>query len=159
MRNCGVGVLNALQAWLCQLSINSNRPKSGVPKKLPSRKPEAPSSENGEVIMGQHIIIRGPEADGCMKDMPRIGLKQGDDARKDLSLFQEPARGLPGKIFLVGQLTFFVSQLMDICLVMRWNRAIGIPDFLLRGCRGGPPYSVEKAGKEGGDQRSRRQAV
>jgi len=34
------------------------------------------------------------------------------------------------KIFLVCQLALFLSQLLDIVLVMRWNRAIGIPDYL-----------------------------
>ncbi|CAE7945637.1 unnamed protein product [Symbiodinium sp. KB8] len=34
------------------------------------------------------------------------------------------------KIFLVGQMAYLISQLLDICLVMRWNRLIGIPDFL-----------------------------
>eukprot|EP00439_Symbiodinium_sp_Y106_P045603 s2511_g5.t2 len=34
------------------------------------------------------------------------------------------------KIFLVGQIAYLISQLLDICLVMRWNQLIGIPDFL-----------------------------
>lgn len=33
-------------------------------------------------------------------------------------------------IFLLGQLLVLVAQLMDLVLVMRWNRAIGIPDVV-----------------------------
>ena len=41
------------------------------------------------------------------------------------------------RIFLVIQLTFFFSQLLEVVLVLRWNRALGIPDiFFLVGARG-----------------------
>ena len=30
----------------------------------------------------------------------------------------------------MGQIAFFIGQLLDIVLVMRWNRVIGIPDVL-----------------------------
>ncbi|CAJ1341574.1 unnamed protein product [Effrenium voratum] len=33
------------------------------------------------------------------------------------------------RIFLVIQLTFFFSQLLEVLLVLRWNRALGIPDI------------------------------
>lgn len=35
-----------------------------------------------------------------------------------------------GNIFLLGQLLGAFAQMMDLILVLRWNRVIGLPDIL-----------------------------